>query len=187
MRTIVYGNGKSRQKWNVNEKLDNVVTWGCNRIFNDVKVDNLVAVDYHVQHLIYESGYAHENKCWFADWNLVPAEIADMMFMGFDIPESYIHRTEKSGKHTEQCVIAGTDPATLHEKVEVVIKQFPDLDMADVKFKLGKDIGVWITYVDDSDTIKDIDFPKRWSAGTTAKHLACQEGAEEIYLSLIHI
>ena len=62
MRTIVYGNGKSRQKWNVNEKLDNVVTWGCNRIFNDVKVDNLVAVDYHVQHLIYESGYAHENN-----------------------------------------------------------------------------------------------------------------------------
>ena len=72
MRTIVYGNGKSRQKWNVNEKLDNVVTWGCNRIFNDVKVDNLVAVDYHVQHLIYESGYAHENKCWFADWNKLP-------------------------------------------------------------------------------------------------------------------
>ena len=46
MRTIVYGNGKSRQKWNVSEKLDDVVTWGCNRIFNDVKVDNVVAVDY---------------------------------------------------------------------------------------------------------------------------------------------
>ena len=43
MRTIVYGNGKSRLKWNVNEKLDDVVTWGCNRIFNDVKVDNLVS------------------------------------------------------------------------------------------------------------------------------------------------
>ena len=74
MRTIVYGNGKSRQKWNVNEKLDNVVTWGCNRIFNDVKVDNLVAVDYHVQHLIYESGYAHENKCWFTGWSKLPED-----------------------------------------------------------------------------------------------------------------
>ena len=42
--------------------------------FNDVKVDNLVAMDYHVQHLIYESGYAKENKCWFADWNILPSE-----------------------------------------------------------------------------------------------------------------
>ena len=25
-----------------------------------IQVDNLVAVDYHVQHLIYESGYAHQ-------------------------------------------------------------------------------------------------------------------------------
>ena len=72
MRTIVYGNGKSRQKWNVYQKLDNVVTWGCNRIFNDVKVDNLVSVDYWVQHLIYESGYAFNNKCWFADWTVLP-------------------------------------------------------------------------------------------------------------------
>ena len=74
MRTIVYGNGKSRLKWNLNEKLDNdIITWGCNRIFNDVTVvDNLVAVDYHVQHLIYESGYALNNKCWFADWNILP-------------------------------------------------------------------------------------------------------------------
>ena len=65
MRTIVYGNGKSRQKWNVNEKLDDVVTWGCNRIFNDAKVDNLVAMDCHIQHMVYASGYAKENKCWF--------------------------------------------------------------------------------------------------------------------------
>ena len=127
----------------------------------------------------------------------MPAEVADMMFMGFDIPETYIHKTEKSGHHAEQCVIAGTDPATLHEKVEAAIKQFPHLDMEDLKLKLSKDVGVWITYVKDTDTIKDIDFPKGWSAGSTAIHLACQQGAEEIYmlgfdlssydLSLIHI
>ena len=90
MRTIVYGNGKSRQKWNVNEKLDNVVTWGCNRIFNDVKVDNLVAVDYHVQHLIYESGYAHENKCWFRDWNVMPGDIVtSQMGQHFGLPQNF--------------------------------------------------------------------------------------------------
>ena len=180
---LVLGNGESRSWFKPSEKsTDDIITWGCNAIHRDGHVDNLVSIDYGIQQEVYQSGYHKQSQCWFADWNLVPAEIADMMFMGFDIPESYIHRTEKKGHHTEQCVIAGTDPATLHEKVEVVIKQFPDLDMADVKLKLGKDIGVWITYVDDSDTIKDIDFPKRWSAGTTAIHLACQEGAEEIYM-----
>ena len=182
-RHLVLGNGESRSWFKPSEKsTDDIITWGCNAIHRDGYVDNLVSIDYGIQQEVYQSGYHKQSQCWFADWNLVPAEIADMMFMGFDIPESYIHRTEKKGHHTEQCVIAGTDPATLHEKVEVVIKQFPDLDMADVKLKLGKDIGVWITYVDDSDTIKDIDFPKRWSAGTTAIHLACQEGAEEIYM-----
>ena len=193
-RALVLGNGESRSWFKPSKYVNHpsfinqctgeskIVTWGCNAIHRDGHVDNLVSIDYGIQQEVYQSGYHKKSQCWFADWNPVPAEIADMMFMGFDIPESYIHRTEKKGYHTEQCVIAGTDPATLHEKVEVVIKQFPDLDMADVKLKLGKDIGVWITYVDDSDTIKDIDFPKRWSAGTTAIHLACQGGAEEVYM-----
>ena len=47
------------------KKLGNVVTWGHN-IFNDAKVDNLVAMDCHIQHMVYASGYAKENRCWFA-------------------------------------------------------------------------------------------------------------------------
>jgi len=47
---------------------------------------------------------------------------------------------------------------------------------------MGKDIGVWITYVNEDDNIKDIDFPKKWAAGTTALHLACQDGAKEVYM-----
>ena len=35
-------------------------------------VDNLVSVDYNMQQEIYESGYAHTNKCWFSDWNILP-------------------------------------------------------------------------------------------------------------------
>ena len=34
----------------------------------------------------------------------------------------------------------------------------------------------------ENDQVKDIDYPKGWSAGHTALHLACQEGAEEIYM-----
>ena len=30
--------------------------------------------------------------------------------------------------------------------------------------------------------VEDIDFPKEWSSGTTAIHLACQQGAKELYI-----
>ena len=30
--------------------------------------------------------------------------------------------------------------------------------------------------------VEYIDFPREWSSGTTAIHLACQQGATEIYL-----
>ena len=159
-----------------------MLTWGCNAIHRDGHVDNIVSIDYGIQQEIYESGYHKWSQCWFADWNPVPAEILSTMFMGFDIPDTYIHRTKKNNHQGEQCVIAGTDPATLHEKVEAAIKQFPHLDMEDLKIKMTKDVGVWITYVKDTDTIKNIDSPRGWSAGSTAIHLACQQGAEEIYM-----
>ena len=43
-----------------------------------MKVDNLVSVDYNMQQEIYESGYAHNNKCWFSDWNILP-NVDDVM------------------------------------------------------------------------------------------------------------
>ena len=161
MRTIVYGNGKSRQKWNVNEKLDNVVTWGCNRIFNDVKVDNLVAMDYHVQHLIYESGYAKENKCWFADWNVLPGSVAYMdITFGVDskgngiVPD--VPKKENDKGDRQNVVVNG---------------------------KLTKpNQGLYVTWVDDDDMVEAVDYPREWSSGTTAIHLACQQGATEIYM-----
>ena len=158
MRTIVYGNGKSRQKWNVNEKLDDVVTWGCNRIFNDVNVDNLVSVDYHIQHLIYSSGYAYKNKCWFGDWNILPIE--------FDI-NHLVEQFDGQG-----CKIVENDKTN---KVGKVVNGYFDPPITD------KD-GLYITWVSEDDMVEDIDFPKEWSSGTTAIHLACQQGAKEIYL-----
>ena len=158
MRTIVYGNGKSRQKWNVNEKLDDVVTWGCNRIFNDVNVDNLVSVDYHIQHLIYSSGYAYKNKCWFGDWNILPIE--------FDI-NHLVEQFDGQG-----CKIVENDKTN---KIGKVVNGYFDPPITD------KD-GLYITWVSEDDMVEDIDFPKEWSSGTTAIHLACQQGAKEIYL-----
>ena len=68
-KVLIYGNGKSRLEFDVTRKFKNIITWGCNKIHHETKVDNLVAVDYLAQQEIYKSGYAKENTCWFLDWN----------------------------------------------------------------------------------------------------------------------
>jgi len=153
-RALVYGNGKSRLKWDLNQELqDNITTWGCNRIYNDVKVDNLVALDYWVQHAIYTSGYAKDNKCWFSNFDRLSSYLHDT------IKSQYGHMTivENDRGNREYCSISGS-----HD---------------DPNFK-----GLYITWLDKDDMVVDIDFPKQWSSGTTAIHLACQKGATEIYL-----
>jgi len=192
-KAVVFGNGESR-KWAENvttfDRNDkDVVTWGCNAIYRDMWVDNLVAVDYPMQQEIYTSDLLEGQfttgdtmRFHFTNWSPVPAEIADMMFMGYDIPESFIHKTERVGNHTEQCVISGKDPVTLQEKIEVAMKMNPDLNMKDLRAKMEKDVGIWITYVKEDDGINSIDYPVGWSAGNTALHLACQEGANEVYI-----
>ena len=128
------------------------------------------------------SDYHKWAQCWFADWNPLPADAADGMLFGYDIPETFVHQNETPGGLVGQCVISGKDPTTLNEKIEAAIKQFPHLDMKDLKLKMSKDIGIWITYIKDTDTIKNIEFPRNWPAGNTAIHLACQEGAKEVYM-----
>ena len=192
MKAVVIGNGESR-KWFTEKQYEvDAVTWGCNAIYRDVLVDNLVAVDYGMQQEIYDSGYCLENPEWpeqgcchFANWSVLPAGgpasagVADMMLMGYDIPEAFIH---KSKNRTEHCVISGKDPVTLNERIEAAIQMHPELDMKDLQMKMEKDVGVWITYVNENDIINTIDFPVGWSAGNTALHLACQFGATEIYI-----
>ena len=49
---LVLGNGESRAWFNPSEiKIadKNVLTWGCNAIYPDGHVDNLVAIDYGIQ------------------------------------------------------------------------------------------------------------------------------------------
>ena len=63
-----------------------------------------------------------------------------------------------------------------------MLQHNPNLDVDDFMKKAGKDVGMYITWVEENDQVNDIDYPKGWSAGNTALHLACQEGAEEIYM-----
>ncbi len=189
-RALVIGNGESRA-WFVPKqyRLDaDVHVWGCNAIYRDGYVDGLVAIDYAMQQEIYDTGYCFDNPewpeqgvCYFSNWSIVPASIADMMFMGYDIPETFIHRSKN---RTDQCVISGKDPVTLQEKIETAIKMNPNLDMDDLRLKMEKDVGVWITYVNPEfeDLIVNIDYPVGWSAGNTAMHLACNYGAKEVYV-----
>ena len=191
-RALVIGNGESRSWFTPkNYRMSNdVVTWGCNAIYRDGYVDALVSIDYAMQQEIYDSGYCVENPewpeqgiCYFANWSVVPAGVANMLFpetsfLGF--PGPFIH---KSKNRTDNCVISGKDPQTLREKIEAAMEMYPHLDMKDLKMKMEKDVGVWITYVDTNDIVESIDYPVKWSAGNTALYLASKPSMiKEVYM-----
>ena len=190
-KALVIGNGESRlwfKPCHQNIYDNTVITWGCNAIYRDSKhcVHNLVSVDYGMQQEIYDSGWCDKNpefdgihNVHFANWSPLPADVADMMFMGFDIPETFIHRSKN---RTSQCVMSGKDPNTLQEKIKIAMEMNPHLDMVDLKLKMEKDVGVWITYVNGNDVVISIDYPVGWSAGNTALHLACQTHPQEVYV-----
>ena len=192
-KALVIGNGESRAWFKPchQQILDRkVITWGCNAIYRDGTVNNLVSVDYGMQQEIYDAGYALDKSghddyklVHFANWSPLPSEVADMMFMGYDIPEAFIHRSKN---RTSQCVISGKDPDTLQEKIEVAMRMNPNLDIEDLKLKMEKDVGVWITYVESYDNVVPIQHPIGWSTGNTALHLACQDSTSpkplEVYV-----
>ena len=62
MKALIYGNGESRKNWDITKSYKGFETWGCNAIYRDCTVDNLVAIDYGVQQEIYESGYVFKNN-----------------------------------------------------------------------------------------------------------------------------
>ena len=101
MKHIVYGNGESRPK----DKIiggEWVTTWGCNAIYRDFTVDNLVSVDYNIQQEIYESEYALTNKCWFSDWSVLPDFDTAMILMENDGP---VYETLQLARRS--CVVQG--------------------------------------------------------------------------------
>jgi len=190
---LVIGNGESRSWFKPCHQtiMDGVQTWGCNAIYRDGKVDNLVATDAAMQQEIYKSGYVTDNTCFFMDWSLLPGDVGETFLMGYDIPEELIHKNERTikpyivsdqTKIKQSCVIKGKDPITIQETVENAIKTNPNLDVPDFIQKMEKDVGVWITWVDEDDSVINFDFPKGWSTGCSALHLACQNSAKEVYM-----
>jgi 5'(3')-deoxyribonucleotidase len=71
----------------------------------------------------------------------------------------------------------------VEQKVNEIKDEFPHLDKKDLQLKMKKDLGLHIIYDNPQvDKIESISDPKDWSAGSTAVHLACQNGAEEVYM-----
>jgi hypothetical protein len=132
-----------------------------------------------MQQEIYESGYAMKNKCWFSDWELLPAEFnVSMMLAGNNGP---VYETWQGNK--KSCVVQGKTQDTVEANIQEVKIYNPDIDVEDLRKKAEKDVGTYVTWVDEyNDKVINIDYPKGWSAGNTALYLACKSGAEEVYM-----
>jgi len=174
---IVYGNGESRPRQPIEG--NNFITWGCNAIYRDFPLDNLVSIDYPMQQEIYESDYPLTHKCWFADWEVLPPFFEpESLMMNWNDP---IYQTPKRGRSS--CVVQGKTKETVEANIKEAIQQNPDLDVEDLRRKAEKDVGLYITWVDEyNDKVINIDYPKDWSTGNTALYLACKYGAKEIYM-----
>lgn len=61
---IVFGNGKSRLKFNLDELSDYAITFGCNAMYRDFCPDILVTVDIPITHEILSSQYTKRNKLY---------------------------------------------------------------------------------------------------------------------------
>jgi len=177
MKHIVYGNGESRPRKPILG--GDFITWGCNAIYRDFTVDNLVSVDYNMQQEIYESNYAMKNKCWFTDWEVIPSGFdPSLLLVNNDAP---VYETAKLNR--KSCVVQGKDANMVQNKIEEVLIHNPQLDPEDFKKKAMFNVGVYITWVDEyNDKVINIDYPKGWSAGNTALYLACKHGAKEVYM-----
>ena len=177
MKHIVYGNGESRPRKPILG--GDFITWGCNAIYRDFTVDNLVSVDYNMQQEIYESNYAMKNKCWFTDWEVIPSGFdPSLLLINNDAP---VYETAKLNR--KSCVVQGKDANMVQKKIEEVLIHNPQLDPEDFKKKAMFNVGVYITWVDEyNDKVINIDYPKGWSAGNTALYLACKHGAKEVYM-----
>ena len=115
MKHLVYGNGESRPRKPILG--GDFITWGCNAIYRDFTVDNLVSVDYNMQQEIYESNYAMKNKCWFTDWEVIPSGFdPSLLLVNNDAP---VYETAKLNR--KSCVVQGKD-ANMVQKVKTIFK-----------------------------------------------------------------
>ena len=72
---------------------------------------------------------------------------------------------------------------TVENNLKEDLQYNPDIDVEDFKRKVGKDVGLYITWVEEqgNDKVNNIDYPKGWSI----KHrisLSCKEGEQKKYI-----
>jgi hypothetical protein len=179
-KVFVLGNGESRKSFNLDALKKEGPIYGCNALYRDFTPDALVCVDGGMQHEVYTSGYALENKCWFQSWSKLPAEAYDMMIeqtmfddAGFTIQNS------KSGR--TQFVLNGTDPNQMRVLYEYHINKGSDKKTID---ELLSKHHRWITWVEENDGVHIIpEEHSGWSAGPTAVRIALEEeNPDEVYL-----
>ena len=186
-KVLIYGNGESRKNWDITKSYKGFKTWGCNAIYRDCTVDTLVGIDYGIQQEIYKSGYANRNECRFTDWSIL--ENFDVEFMKMSYAPEFIFETSRRNKGSgygwydrTKCVVQGKDFESAERNYNEMVREFPNLDKEDLKTKCYNNVGLYITWLEDEDKVQNIEYPREWCAGATAIHLACQEGADEIYM-----
>ena len=177
MKHLVYGNGEARPRTSIG---GDIISWGGNAIYRDFRVDNLVSIDYNIQQEIYESEYALTNKCWFSDWSVLPYFDTSIIKSISVRDNNPVYETKQFDRNS--CVVQGTTIDSVQRVMDEILTFNPQLDKDDLRKKLEKDIGLYITWVAEEDMVENIDYPKGWSAGNTALYLACQNGAEEVYM-----
>ena len=174
---IVYGNGESRPRTSIG---GDIISWGCNAIYRDFRVDNLVSMDYNVQQEIYESEYALTNKCWFSDWDILP-DFDSSILKSISVRDNTpIYETEQMNR--TNCIVQGRTKDYIQSRLSEILTFNPQLDKDDLRKKLEIGVGLYITWVSDNDMVEKIEYPRNWSAGNTALYLACQSGADEVYM-----
>ena len=190
-KVLIYGNGKSRLEFDVTKNFKNIITWGCNKIHHETKVDNLVAVDYLAQQEIYQSGYAKENTCWFLDWNELPKKFIEkpafgsrhleLLKLGFK--QNEIFETNKEGK--TRCVVQGKNPRTAeHKFIDLLDDKMSKDEVKQLKHKCMRNTGLYITWLDKEDKVYNIEEFTGHSSGSTAMYLACSQEyyVDEVFL-----
>jgi len=160
MRAFCLGNGPSRKSLDLESLKPYGTVIGCNAIYRDFTPDILVAVDSRMSHKIYRSGYAQENTTYLAYWTPVPRMVAETML------ESMAGKTDIEWLDDNDVVYHGADG------VYTLIK--------------GKNLGLtYITGVHKEDKVKNIE-PDigsfAYSTGARSIYLACELGAEEVYI-----
>ena len=59
-------------------------------------------------------------------------------------------------------MVQGKDLETAENNYQEIISQFPHLDKEDVKRKCYKDAGLYITWLEDHDRVRYIEYPREW-------------------------